>query len=677
VAQVTKRPLLVACLLALGALPLVGVQAAPAPLSAEVVTDGGKTLVVLANRFLELTFEPARGGRCVQLRLRDNGEQIIPQDEVSGMFLDHWARYPWPSGLMHLPYEYGLVGDGRARQGIRLWITVPAVGGGKGAPDPGNSRAIPTSPELVGLIVRKTVWISAETDLIEVEQEVENPTGESRGVALYVQNVATMGGARYSNNWYLPSTRGVLANLQGEDDADRNIGPDWVSDPVAGWIAVIHRKTSRGLLFAFDYNYVEKTYTCGMTAEWFFETVPVGPGKSFRTRYVVKPLQGFSDVVYGSENLVADLRPHETGGTVTVTHEVAAVGRDLANVTLDFTVTGWKSKEVEASKSFSVGRLTEKQARQEFRFTPKALPDGLVIAVRAKTPAGGERYEVYYAGDKDAHDRRYNYFATEGGALAGAKGSSYFVKQPRKAKQIEKPDFGALLRPAPDQFRCLVVFGLYTDFLGLDDALAGWKSAEGAAPEFAWANCPPNGVEGFPGSYDELFRYDVVVLSDVNYRALGDIAAEMVCDYVEQGGSLLVTGGPYALGNGEFEETRFLQVLPVELAGPFDLKWAGRDNSWPLTPASESPLTGGVPFAGDPRVFWHHSVRERAGAEVVLRAGEQPALVLGSYGKGKVAVLTLSPTGEQQPGETPWWGWDGWAQVTKNLFTWLDRRGAP
>ena len=641
-------------------------------LASRVATDAGQTRVVIANRFLELAFEPARGGRCINFRLLNSGEQIVPQDEVSGMFLDHWAEYPWPSGLMHLPYKYELVGDGKARLGLRLWVTVPAMGGGKGTPDPANSRAIPTSPDLIGLVVRKTIWINADDDVIEVEQEVENPTGESRGVALYTQHVAAMGGKRYENNWYLPSTRGVLVNLQGADEDDRNIGPDWVPDPVAGWMAVLHRKTHRGLLFAFDYNYLEKLYTCGTTAEWFLEGVPVGPNKSFTTRYVIKPLRGFGGVVYGSANLVADLRPSETGATVRVSHDIAAVSRTLGGVTLSFTVAAWKSHEVLATKTVSLDELGFGRVRQEFSFAPKALVEGVVIRVRAQSAAGEERYEVYYAGDKDAHHRRYGYFATKGGAFAGAKGSAYFQKPPRKIKRMEKPDFARLPRPSPDGFRCLVVFGLYTQILDLDGALVGWKPGARSAPQFEWANCPPNAVERFPGSYEELFQYNAVVLSDVNYKAIGETGVEMLCDYVEQGGSLLVTGGPYAFGNGEFEGTRLLEALPVQLSGPFDLHWAGKGRSWPLTPAAAPhPLLAGVSFDPGPRVFWRHFVAPKAGAEVVLEAGDQPAVVLGRCGRGKVAVLTLSPTGEANPGEVEWWAWGGWPQLVKNLFTWL------
>lgn len=646
---------------------------AAAPVSSRVFTAQGKTLVVIANPFVELTFEPARGGRCVSFRFLDNGEQIISKVAEAGMFIDHWAKYPWPSGLMHLPYQHEVVGDGKAKVGVRLWVTVPATGGGKGTPDATNSAQIPTSPDLIGLIVRKTIWLNASNDLIEVEQEVENPTKESRGVAPYVQHNLEMNGKRFYDNWYLPSTQGVLVNVQPSDERGKAIGPDWVLNPTAGWMAVVDRKTKRGLLFAFDYNYLERIYTCGQTAEWFMEAVPVGPAKTFKTHYVIKPVRGFEDIVHGSENLVADLRLDEVGKTVRVYHDIAAVSKELSNLEVSFTVVGWRSREVIATKTLTVKQLGFKKLRQEFGFVPKDLATGIVLKVALKGPDLEEHYEYYYAGDKEEHERRYNYFATKGGALAGAKGDAYFRKQPRKVKKFDKPDFAKVARPPADKFKCLVVFGLYTHLLNIDDALSGWKHKGQNAPAFTWANCPPNAIETFPGTYDELFSYNTVVLSDVNCKAIGDTGLEMLCDYVEQGGSLLVTGGPYALGNGEFEGTRFLQVLPVTLSGPFDLKWAGKGKSWPLAPASgDSPVLAGVSFAQNPKVFWHHFVTPKNGTEVLLKAGDQPALIFGRYGKGKVAVLTLSPTGEGAPGETQWWDWDGWGPLVKNVFTWLN-----
>lgn len=632
----------------------------------------GRDVTVLGNDFLELMFEPARGGRCVSFRFKDTGEQIIRPEPVSGMFIDHWAKYTWPSGLMWLPYRHEFVRDRKARVGVRLSVTVPPMGGGKGSASPESSAAIATSPDLVGLVVRKTIWLGLDSDLIEVEQEIENPTGESRSVASYTQHNLVMNGQRYHDTWYLPSTRGVLVNLQPGREGGKAIGPDWVSDPTAGWMAVRDRETGRGLVFAFDYNYVQKIYTCGQTAEWFMEAVPVGPGRTFSTRYVVKPVTGFEDFVYASDRVVADIRADEVDGEVRVQHDIAAVSDVVTDAGIRLVVTDWKTKERLLREEWAVARIGDGRERRELRFTPPNLANGVVLRVQVMAAGREECYERYYAGDADEHERRYGYFATKGGALAGTKGDAYSVSRPRKVKSIDKPDFSTVARPPDGTFRCLVVFGLYTQVLRIDEALSTWASGGEVVPTVTWANCPPNAVETFPGTYDELFSYHAVVLSDVNFDAVGDIGFEMICDYVEHGGGLLVTGGPYALGNGGFEGTRFLDVLPVTLSGAFDLTWAGRGSSWALAAADLAhPVLDGLSLAEAPRVFWQHSVVGKADADIVLRADGRPALVLGRYGRGKVAVWTPSPTGTGARGGVPWWEWSGWPALVRNTLRYL------
>ena len=649
--------------------------AAQAAVASEIVSEAGETRVVISNPYMKLTFVPARGGRCSSLSFLDNGEQVIGTSPASGMFLDHWAKYVWPSGLMHLPYAYKVVGDGKTRVGVQLWVTVPPMGGGKGSPTAEASARIPTSPELVGLVVKKTIWLNARNDLIEVEQEFENATGVSRPVAPYMQQNLEMNGKFLYDNWYLPSTQGVVVRMGRGEEAGVDIGPDWVKDPTAGWMAVRDRQTSRGMLFVFDYNYLDRLYTCGMTAEWFMQSVPMGPGKTFKSRYLVKPVKGFEDFVHASEHIVADLRPTEIGSEVRVHHDLAAVSKELSDVSVTFRVVGWQSKQVVAEESLKLGKLSFDKVRREFSFAPANLSDGVVIGVVVRGDDWEDRYEYYYAGDEEQRARRFHPGATaEGGmaALAGSQGDAYSFSPPRKTKVFDKPDLSSVPGPVSGHFKCLVVFGLYTHILNLDDALSGWNAAGGNPVEFSFVNCPPNTAENFPGTHDELFAYNVVVLSDVNYKALGDIGFELLCDYVQQGGLLLVTGGPYAFGNGEFEDTRFLDVLPVTLSGPFDLKWAGKGMSWDLVAAkAEAPVLKGISFAQQPKVFWHHFVAPREGSDTVLKAGGQPVLVLGRYGKGKVAVLTLSPTGEGQQGETPWWDWEGWFPLVRNIFTWL------
>jgi hypothetical protein len=151
------------------------------------------------------------------------------------------------------------------------------------------------------------------------------------------------------------------------------------------------------------------------------------------------------------------------------------MSREVADVEVGFTAVGWKSNEVIAKETCRMKKLEFRKSKQEFHFTTQNLSDGVVIKVVVTSPEFEEQYDYYYAGGREEHERRYDYLANRDGALAGTKGATCFKKAPGKIKHFDKPDFSKISGPAPDQFRCLVVFGLYTHVLNLDDALADWR----------------------------------------------------------------------------------------------------------------------------------------------------------------------------------------------------------
>jgi hypothetical protein len=40
--------------------------------------------------------------------------------------------------------------------------------------------------------------------------------------------------------------------------------------------------------------------------------------------------------------------------------------------------------------------------------------------------------------------------------------------------------------------------------------------------------------------------------------------------------------------------------------------------------------------------------------------GDQPAIVIGAAGRGRVAVVGVTPLGEPAPGTVAWWDWPDW-----------------
>jgi len=667
----------------LAALAVVALVSARAPalraadgLSVSESTSGGKRLITLENKFLKLVFDPAQGGIATQCIDKLTGYDITDSKQHRGMFKDHWANYPWPSALMWQPYKAAVHPPENGRAGVTLSLTVPEKGGGKG----GSSKAAPankapTPPNLVGLVIKKTIRLEEGSNLITVDHELHNPTAESRSAAIYLQHQATFGGSRDNDAWYMPDTDGIQGIIQLGENLG-SIGKDWVNSPTGGWMAVRDDKTDLGMAFVFDYNYLDRMYTCGSTAEWFYENVSIGPGKSFKTTYYMKPANGFKGFVHASKNIVADIEPDEKDGKIAIAFDLLATRMPLSNVSLDVTVTNWITKKVIAEERVEFGRVSPlKKGRRTISVArPERLSEGMLISVRASGDGfADDAYEYFYAGDEAEYTRRYKFGrfgAGDAAALAGGGGEGYRRTQPRKRKVYQKPDFSAMKSPSARQsgpYRVFVLYGLYTKVLRLNKALAGWTKNGGAA-EFAWSSASPKGAKFFPGTYEELFGYQLLVLADVNYKTIGDDGFEKVYDYARSGGTVLVTGGPYAYGNAEAADTRLTEMLPVELLGPFDHKWAGKGKSWDLkVERAEHPLVKNVDFSGKPQVMWMHKTVLKKGATEALSAGGMPALAVWKLGKGYVIASLLSPCGVAPEGKTPWWNWKGWDQIVRNV----------
>ncbi|OPZ82454.1 MAG: hypothetical protein BWY76_02708 [bacterium ADurb.Bin429] len=165
----------------------------------------------------------------------------------------------------------------------------------------------------------------------------------------------------------------------------------------------------------------------------------------------------------------------------------------------------------------------------------------------------------------------------------------------------------------------------------------------------------------FPQKYEELFKYDVVVLCNVGSYWLQYDGRKVLKDFVEAGGGLVVLGGLYTLGQGNIAGTTLEELLPVTLAG-------GREVQRAATPlilkaGKGGPNFGALQWAGQPAVYWRHMVTPKAGAATSLLAGTEPALVTAMVGKGRVAVFTLTALGDKVGNETPFWQWTGWPTV--------------
>ncbi|MDE2485142.1 MAG: hypothetical protein KGL32_07830 [candidate division NC10 bacterium] len=61
-----------------------------------------------------------------------------------------------------------------------------------------------------------------------------------------------------------------------------------------------------------------------------------------------------------------------------------------------------------------------------------------------------------------------------------------------------------------------------------------------------------------------LTAFSVVILSNVSYNSLPETARDGLADYLERGGSLLITGGNQSYGSGGYADTALADLLPLK-----------------------------------------------------------------------------------------------------------------
>lgn len=173
-------------------------------------------------------------------------------------------------------------------------------------------------------------------------------------------------------------------------------------------------------------------------------------------------------------------------------------------------------------------------------------------------------------------------------------------------------------------------------------------------------------------------RFDAIIIGDLPAPSIDDSDWESIAGRVEKGMGLITLGGLASYEAGDYQRTPIAKVLPIELAsrppdpilGDITLRAAAVH---PITKATGDstrqwsnllPMLGGNRL-GDPKPL--------PGVKVVFDdGGENPMLVVGSFGRGRVASLAFDSTWR-------WWrGGDDKShrRFWRQLLLWtLDRSG--
>lgn len=150
----------------------------------------------------------------------------------------------------------------------------------------------------------------------------------------------------------------------------------------------------------------------------------------------------------------------------------------------------------------------------------------------------------------------------------------------------------------------------------------------------------------------DLTKFNTVVMAD--YPCPSDyLSRYAIMSWVKSGGRLIVLGGIETLGVGKWKNTYLSDITPIELpgtSGAFDII----ETTLTLGP------TSGVPYAGNPKVYYVHNATPVVGSTVLMYGGTTPIMVKKAVDAGEVIVFLGTPLGTAGGGETAYWDWASW-----------------
>ncbi len=176
-------------------------------------------------------------------------------------------------------------------------------------------------------------------------------------------------------------------------------------------------------------------------------------------------------------------------------------------------------------------------------------------------------------------------------------------------------------------------------------------------------------VTGFPTPF-ELAGLDVLVIDNIPAAGFTRAQRHDVLRFVKGGGSLLVLGDWHGLSRGCWEGSFLEEVLPARVRqADYLLRRQGAGQRLAATAAYRAVLKKAPPnFGPGPSLDWLCALQPRPGAQVLLAAGDQPFLVTGSYGAGRVAVFAGSHSGTPAH---PYWQSDAWPAAMADVLAYL------
>ena len=584
----------------------------------------------LENAWARYEIDVAKGARIVKLFWKPTRHAWVYGGANAGLFIDHLWQQHHPGELQNAPYEYRLLS--RSDQEVVLQF----------------SRSIRSQrdPNISLVVVERTMTFRADSPAVRAVVRLINPTGQYKRPGFWQQHCFYPGGDKLDVFHFRPSTIGIkVATNARVGAAWQRRGEEFVKDPVAGWTGTTDTRTREGAVFLMDYNYLRWLYNCTpcWTSEFFLDRVSIAPGRHWETETVFVPTQGYTGFSHADRHVIAHV--HAQGDKLVV--DVGSVVRAGRDCVLTVRAVPYPDGPALVSKEVAVPTL----GFQPTRFT-WGLPDLQRRAVLVKTtvthPKWASRFETFLAPGQSP----FEVVSTR---------VAYRMARPPKAKRY---DFPPKSPPLPKALSVLLLKGMHVDAYRIEEAVARVKGST-VKKSYYTSNVYGNRMDYVPASAEELFRYNLVVVGNVDYEAIGSDLSAYLRYFVDNGGTVLVLGGLYAFGHGQYKGTPFEQLLPVASGTTFDLVRSPKPLV--LAPSPGESRLAGLAWSDRPSVQWRHVPASlKKGATVLVRAGSKPFLVEHKIGRGRVLAVLGAPLGTwTQP--PPFWQWKDWPKLVMAL----------
>ncbi|MBI4023846.1 MAG: hypothetical protein HY360_02630 [Verrucomicrobia bacterium] len=622
----------------------------------------GETCYRLDNGRVSLVVDPSKGGAVISYKDKLGGDvELISDKSPRGLCLDHFQSQNWPGEMLGARYEVTDQKNDPKACVLALRYQVTGQWGGS------------EEERLKDLVLEKTYTLRADRPALECRIKIIAPKKNSKLFAYWQQHIFFAGGQydRLTDKSFRPSARGV--RVKAGENWGATGAEDFLRDPCAGWEALLDTQRKSGLVVLSDYNEIDVLYAnCGnLTIEPMYRVTYLPAEQSVEYPTYVAPVVGLDNVVSATADYIAGYRM-KTDGKGTGNIALSAIRSVNAPAALSMKVSLMnvqKPAQVTPAGTVLFDALGDQVQTKELAFK-EAGEDPLVLKVEteandAKGAQVADQFEEYYNGTYGWGENITVDMATP----------RYRGQRPRQKLTLAKPN--PLKLKAVPGVQIWYAEGFLDDFFQVTPAVqmsyfnGSGKDRQDRVFTSHSASFLTR-LSAFPYDYDQLFSYDMIILGGVKQESLGNIGQEMLCDYLDAGGGMVMLGGPMAYGCSRLSGTPLADLLPVTMAAtPFDLE---KLPTTVVKPAKDcAPFLEDLDWSSSPRALYVHKVEVKPWGKVVLEADGRPFLVIGEVGlnKARVACFLGVPMGSFDKGQTPFWEWDDWKYLFRQLIWWV------